>query len=1011
MKKSDVAEPKKTRIFKVEVPSHGSTLRRGKAKVTKLPARESKASLVTLILSIVLCVAILPLAQYVLQADWRVYASWLLSSLLLGLAVYPLALKLFKRHSGLAWLFAPPLGLSLIAFSIWTLSYLKLMAFTRSNIIIVSLAWAAIAYLNPKTMKPALLSLFRRSQWRALFLSVAAFAYALMLMAFVRGLMPAARGLEKFMDYGFMMSLWRSDFLPAADMWFSGQSINYYYFGQFIYTFLAKFSNVPVNFAYNLSMGSTFAYMLSMAYGLGYLLLSLLGKRLKLSQRLKVLFASLAGIGSAVYTCFAGNAHDFFISPIAPGKWLLQCLAAGTTRFGNLDQYFFPDATRYIGYNPPTVDQTIHEFPYYSFLVGDLHAHLANTVFVLLFIASVLLLLESQTLLRFYRKLRGKKLFLTLNAYDSSLLLESRGALRYSRLNLLGAFLRSWCLSGVLPLTTLLLGIFMTGNFWDFPIYWVVLAFFLSYTAKRAIGPGLQLITLPLGLMQIVAVFLPFLFVSDTLSQSWFFLAAMLFAILLFILRPGLWTGVGLSLNMSFALAHLLIIPFNQAFSPMAKEIAIVPYHTPLYQLLVLYGPQALVFLLFALSLIGSALLRYKRQGKASAEESSAIMQQQVPAPVAETAVTTNNRGWLNRKTILPQTYMSHIDKRNERVQSFRAKASSERSFTRRFHLGSFAILLLFIAAFGLILAPEFIYVRDIYEQGFARANTMFKFTYQASILLGLALPAAAVALVLEFLHQGRLNALARKEPGRRIRAEQMDMTAGIPLQARLSDKEVLDEAKASISRRIGRRPRRLWRAPFFLVFALVLLALTAPLVYPFAATFTWLPAFKTENYKGLDASQWMLTETSPQIAPELGEQSLQDDWALIQWLNEHVSGQPHIVEANGLSYTESCRISAFTGLPTVLGWQTHEWLWRTGVDQPNAYASLIAPREGDVRSIYEAHTAAELRSLLKIYQIEYIILGNIERTAFPGLNEALLESMGEVVYRMGDSTLIQVRN
>ena len=36
------------------------------------------------------------------------------------------------------------------------------------------------------------------------------------------------------------------------------------------------------------------------------------------------------------------------------------------------------------------------------------------------------------------------------------------------------------------------------------------------------------------------------------------------------------------------------------------------------------------------------------------------------------------------------------------------------------------------LCAIGLIVIPELVYVRDIYENGNARANTMFKLTYQA---------------------------------------------------------------------------------------------------------------------------------------------------------------------------------------------------------------------------------------------------------------------------------------
>ncbi len=1008
MKKSDAIEPKKTRVFKVEQHKRGKKLRRGKARVTKLESNEPKSSVPTLFLSILFCLLLAPLTLYLLKDDSLVFLFWILSTFLMGIAVYPLSLRLFKRHQGLAWLFSLPLGLTLISFSVWTLAYLKILPFSQEIVLLVTAAWALIAYLNPKTSRPALISLFKKSQWRALFLTLAAFGFALLAMTFVRGLMPAARGLEKFMDYGFMMSLWRSDYLPAADIWFSGHSINYYYYGQYAYTLIGKLAGVQPTYAYNLGMASTFAYMLTMSFGIGYMLLTILTRRKNISIGKSTLLRTTAGIGSAIFTCFAGNAHDFFISPIAPAKALLENIAQGSSRFGDLNRYFFPDATRYIGYNPDTFDKTIHEFPYYSFLVGDLHAHLANTVFVLLFVASMLLLVESTALLRFSRNLRTKHLFFPLKAYETPVEMGRHSTLMYSRWQLAKDFFKAWIGSGVLPLATLLLGLFMMGNFWDFPIYWVVLAFFLLFTVKRAVGAQSHWLSLPLGLAQLAIVFAPFLLVSDTRDQAWYFVAAMLFAMLIYLLRPSVWTSVGLSMNLSFGIAHLLIVPFNLAFSPMAKEIAIVPYHTPLFQLIVLYGPQALVFILFTITALAFAILRYKKPRASTPtnefEDTNTVA---VDAPLEVKEV--NGRIWLNNKPLLPQTYKKEVDKRIEKVTNKRLRANSRSSFIRRFNPGTLAILLLFICAFGLILAPEFIYVRDIYENGFARANTMFKFTYQASILLGLALPSACVGIFAEWMIQRRLNVLAKSQTEVSLAASQMDKTAGVPINAQISNQYVLIQEKASLSAALGQRARRLPRAPVLVVFFLIFALLSAPLVYPFAATSMWLPPFTLDNYQGLDARAWMLSSNSPQIAEELSENTLEDDYAIIEWFNTSVSGQPVILEANGLSYTDCSRISAYTGLPTVLGWQTHEWLWRTSSTVNNAYASLVAPREGDVRSMYTTQSFAELQSLLQIYEVKYIVVAAIERTAYPNINEDLLKSVGSVVFSSGNAYVVEV--
>ena len=69
-------------------------------------------------------------------------------------------------------------------------------------------------------------------------------------------------------------------------------------------------------------------------------------------------------------------------------------------------------------------------------------------------------------------------------------------------------------------------------------------------------------------------------------------------------------------------------------------------------------------------------------------------------------------------------------------------------------------------------------------------------------------------------------------------------------------------------------------------------------------------------------------------------------DYSLINWINKNIKGQPVILEANGDSYTDYARISANTGLPTVIGWPVHEWLWRGTYD-------IVSPRITDVQTLY----------------------------------------------------------
>jgi uncharacterized membrane protein len=59
-------------------------------------------------------------------------------------------------------------------------------------------------------------------------------------------------------------------------------------------------------------------------------------------------------------------------------------------------------------------------------------------------------------------------------------------------------------------------------------------------------------------------------------------------------------------------------------------------------------------------------------------------------------------------------------------------------------------------------------------------------------------------------------------------------------------------------------------------------------------------------------------------------------DAEAIAWLR-NLEGNIIIVEAVGGDYTYSARVSSFTGIPVIIGWPFHEYMWRndTGLHAP----------------------------------------------------------------------------
>jgi len=87
------------------------------------------------------------------------------------------------------------------------------------------------------------------------------------------------------------------------------------------------------------------------------------------------------------------------------------------------------------------------------------------------------------------------------------------------------------------------------------------------------------------------------------------------------------------------------------------------------------------------------------------------------------------------------------------------------------------------------------------------------------------------------------------------------------------------------------------------------------------------------------------------------------------------------MLEAVGDSYTTYNQVSSATGLPTVVGWIVHEWLWRGGYDQP-------AARQADVAQIYQSNDPDQVRRLLQKYAVAYIFVGDKEVEKYPDLNQ-----------------------
>ncbi len=172
----------------------------------------------------------------------------------------------------------------------------------------------------------------------------------------------------------------------------------------------------------------------------------------------------------------------------------------------------------------------------------------------------------------------------------------------------------------------------------------------------------------------------------------------------------------------------------------------------------------------------------------------------------------------------------------------------------------------------------------------------------------------------------------------------------------------------------------------FYLASAFLLIPV---FVYPYFAVKSYYGNLK--NYSGIDGIAYM-------------KDRLPDDYKAIMWLNQNIAGRPVMVEAQGDSYTDYARISANTGLPTVLGWTVHEWLWRGSYEIP-------APRIQEIIYIYESPDLALTRSIIKKHNVQFVYIGGLEREKYKNLKEDKFESLGRIVFQAGRTKIYEINN
>jgi len=817
---------------------------------------------------------------------------WWLMLQVVGLAALPLCLSLFRRLPDRGYTLSKAFGLLLAGYLLWILNIMRILPNSTGGIWwVLVLLFAASGYVAWR--KRAELLEFWRERWWLIYATELLLFVAFITAAYLRSYVADIGGTEKPMDFMFLNAVTRGDHFPPEDPWLAGENVSYYYFGYLIVSIMTRLSGLETSIGFNLGLAMIAALAVTGAFGLVYNLAAPHEERAaeggpgaRAAAASKPLWRPMAfGLVAALLLVVMGNLEGVLEWVAAKdmgssGFWswvnVKDLIPYDSTRWFPDSFWFWWKATRILDGGVG-----IHEFPFFSFLLGDLHPHVMSIPFVLLAIGVAMALFRSDEPL------------------DLVVWLERPFALIAFGL-VLGAlaFLNTWDMPTMAFLIALaaLLRNRLLADRWS----WGLAADTLGFVA-------------PLYLVAFLA-YTPFFFGGFD-SQAAGFTAESS-------------TGSGLF--------HTFLL-----WGPFA--VLVLPYAA--WRLSQHGRPVTLREAGWALVPAAAVLFVWIVWNVFAANRSAAD-----PAVVDTGFGIDSLLGWLPKTVLLNDAKRNVWDAIGERgwnwltflvlsgalgllgLALFReVEAAKERAGERFGHI--MALALAGTAAL-LILGVEFFYIQDGFN---SRMNTIFKLYYQSWLLLSIA---GAFALY--------------------------ELFRNLSLPSVTLDR------------------RALWAGGAVVV-------LLGGLVYPVTAAFNRTNDFDLpRTLDGLD----YLKRNNP------------GEYNAIRWL-DGLEGQPVIAEALGGDYSDGGRVSAATGLPTLLQWPGHELQWRGTSKQQEG-------READLGVLYTSTDADALRAVVQKYNIRYVFVGGLERDKYPNLTvpqmtdifEPADASVADIVYRVKPEVL-----
>ena len=332
---------------------------------------------------------------------------WYLFVFLLGLLTYPIVRLVLPGLNDKGYALSRTLGLVILAYVPWLLSSLG-VPHTRLLIGLVLAAIAVAGLVLGWLRRDELLEEWKSNR-RSFLMIEGVFLSFFLFDLFIRlgnpDLWHPSKGGERPMDFSYFNAVIKSTTFPPYDPWFAGGYINYYYYGFVLVSTPVKLLGIVPSIAYNFILPTLFALVGTSAFSVGWNLVER-GKAKEEKGSLSSFLSPpfIAGLVAALLMVVLGNLGtiqmvfqalariaapggtitdvDFLQRLVYAVEGLYQTIAQGVPLPIGRGEWYW-DPSRVI---PPGPGNEITEFPFFTFLYSDLHAHmivLVMTLFVL----------------------------------------------------------------------------------------------------------------------------------------------------------------------------------------------------------------------------------------------------------------------------------------------------------------------------------------------------------------------------------------------------------------------------------------------------------------------------------------------------------------------------------------------------------------------------------------------------------------------------------------------------